>query len=342
MVKLFDDIYAINVIKESKARLDESLAFCLQNAKSLLSPQSFRQLQKICKTIASIPNPSGFAYALNDRFLSYLEDTNFQNQGESFIEKAFLDLSHLHLQSSLETPLGFEELRSLEQNIVLTTLINQLPNPRPIQSLDVDTFNQSTFLLNKAWEILKVSHPQAYQEARRLARLIIFLNVEGFLSGSNFETLGNLYLRDALERKTIADYIEAIIHETGHVLIFSLTIEDELVLNSNEEVYPSPLRQDPRPMMGIFHTFFVAARNILIFDNLLKLNLPELIPERIRLQELFSLFTKAYQEGREVITKQGRLTDKGRQIFRSCQDQIAPILSTYEQGSQNTFPSLNA
>jgi HEXXH motif-containing protein len=45
---------------------------------------------------------------------------------------------------------------------------------------------------------------------------------------------------------------EVLTHEAGHSLLFGLTVDEPLVLNLDDVLYPSPLREDPRPMDDIY------------------------------------------------------------------------------------------
>lgn len=53
---------------------------------------------------------------------------------------------------------------------------------------------------------------------------------------------------------------EFLVHEATHALLFAAACDEPLVLNPPDELYPSPLRKDLRPMDGIFHATLVCAR----------------------------------------------------------------------------------
>jgi HEXXH motif-containing protein len=60
--------------------------------------------------------------------------------------------------------------------------------------------------------------------------------------------------------KTDIELVETLAHESAHSLLFGFAIDDALVENADDERFRSPLRDDPRPMDGIFHAAFVSAR----------------------------------------------------------------------------------
>jgi hypothetical protein len=47
--------------------------------------------------------------------------------------------------------------------------------------------------------------------------------------------------------------VQMLAHESSHNLLFGFSADESLVENSPEELFPSPLRMDPRPMDGICH-----------------------------------------------------------------------------------------
>lgn len=62
---------------------------------------------------------------------------------------------------------------------------------------------------------------------------------------------------------------EVLAHEAGHSLLFGLTVDEPLVLNLDDVLYPSPLREDPRPMDDIYHAAFVSAHMALAMETLI-------------------------------------------------------------------------
>ena len=64
-------------------------------------------------------------------------------------------------------------------------------------------------------------------------------------------------------------YIPRLIHEYSHNLLFGIARNEPLVFNDPEERDESPLRQDLRPMDGIYHALFVSAREALAMRAIL-------------------------------------------------------------------------
>lgn len=85
------------------------------------------------------------------------------------------------------------------------------------------------------------------------------LDAPRFDGGSSYMLWGALALSVDDEKSDLA-MMETLAHEGAHCFLFGLTMEEPLVHNDDNELYQSPLRQDPRPMDGIYHATYVSAR----------------------------------------------------------------------------------
>lgn len=79
----------------------------------------------------------------------------------------------------------------------------------------------------------------------------------GFGGGSSLMLWGAMFINVALD-KTLYDWVDTLVHESSHLLLFGLCSEQPALLNEPDELYTSPLRDEPRPMEGIFHAMFVS------------------------------------------------------------------------------------
>lgn len=73
--------------------------------------------------------------------------------------------------------------------------------------------------------------------------------------------LGAMFIRvPRLNLDPVPYFFEHIIHEASHIHLNCLMVMDPLILNAPEDRFTSPLRGDPRPMIGVFHATYVSAR----------------------------------------------------------------------------------
>jgi hypothetical protein len=82
-------------------------------------------------------------------------------------------------------------------------------------------------------------------------------------------------------------WIEHIIHELAHIRLESLFFHEKLVLNPySEKKFIAPIRDDLRPMRGIFHATFVLIRIRRIFVKMSLAGMDIRFRDRLRLCEL--------------------------------------------------------
>ena len=92
-------------------------------------------------------------------------------------------------------------------------------------------------------------------------------DAESHLSASYRESLGTIYVSLHPNPLTMA---EAIIHEVSHNKLNALLELDPLLRNGYTETYTSPVRPDPRPLMGVLlavHAFQPVARMLEQLDD---------------------------------------------------------------------------
>ena len=134
-----------------------------------------------------------------------------------------------------------------------------------------------------------------------------------FDGASHYQFWGLLLLNPRHHRSPQA-VVEVLAHEASHSLLFGLTVDEPLVLNPDDELYPSPLRQDLRPMEGIYHATYVSARMYWAMDRLSASEL--LSPEERRIAAEAAKKDRAnWERGLSVINEHARLSPTGARIL---------------------------
>lgn len=116
--------------------------------------------------------------------------------------------------------------------------------------------------------------------------------------------------------------VQMLAHESAHDLLFGFCADGPLVENSPDELYPSPLRVDPRPMEGIYHATFVTARMHRAVQKLIDAGIlsgKSLEKARKDLAENARLFAK----GIDVVNRHGKLSPMGEALMRGASDYMA-------------------
>jgi HEXXH motif-containing protein len=182
----------------------------------------------------------------------------------------------------------------------------------------------------KALKKMDLILPELANEFKTLIREVIFVKGDdslkyGFAGGSSYMLWGALFL-NVEEHYEDIDLIEAMSHESGHTLLFGFSLDEPLVLNDDADLYPSPLRDDLRPMDGIYHATYVCARICWTMTELLKtrqLLQKENESVKIRLNNNIENFCNGY----EVIKKYGKLTLTGKKIMKQTHTYMSTIMN---------------
>ncbi len=116
----------------------------------------------------------------------------------------------------------------------------------------------------RSLELLRLHAPNTYAELECLVCEFVpafgsTLNGRTFDGCSSLERWGTILI-NARQDKSDLELSEALTHEGAHNALFALSPVNFHVENPPEERHPSPLRDDPRPINGIYHATFVLAR----------------------------------------------------------------------------------
>lgn len=160
--------------------------------------------------------------------------------------------------------------------------------------------------------------PALAREFRALVRDLIFVaGLPGsdyqFAGGSSYMLWGALFLNAEHHADEIA-MIEAMAHESAHSLLFGFSYDEALVNNPDDELFPSPLRVDPRPMDGIYHATYVSARMHWALSQLLESG--DLTPAETEFaQTARDADLRSFFDGHAVVSAHGKLTATGQALM---------------------------
>jgi len=178
-------------------------------------------------------------------------------------------------------------------------------------------------LLGDGFVLMKETLPALYAEILAIVHEIILLGEpEGdrneFHGASHYQFWG-LLLLNPRHHRTPLEVIEVLAHEASHSLLFGLTIAEPLVLNPDSELFPSPLREDKRPMDGIYHATYVSARMCWAMETIAacgKLSTDECA----KALNSARLDRDNYQAGLEVVLNHADLSESGKRILGSARE----------------------
>lgn len=203
-------------------------------------------------------------------------------------------------------------------------------NAMSLTGLEDPDFSQEEEKLRDALTALSAYSPELYAELVTITREILVLRPDGeqrmsFRGASSFALWGASAFNQ-LVHDHWTDYLKTLVHESAHTLLFAMAREEPLVLNDPGDRYGSPLREDLRPMDGIFHAAFVSAREAYALDQCLRfLELKGDAESKVwisKLEEELSASVCAFWDCADEIKKNGQLSPLGQEILNDTTDWV--------------------
>ncbi|HEU5125374.1 MAG TPA: HEXXH motif-containing putative peptide modification protein [Verrucomicrobiae bacterium] len=181
--------------------------------------------------------------------------------------------------------------------------------------------------INQALRLMQEGDPELAAEIPALLREIILAagsedpKAFTFDGGSSFMLWGAILI-NANRRDGELAMAQMLAHESAHNLLFGFSANGPLVENTADELYPSPLRADPRPMDGIYHATFVTARMYRVMRTLLDSGILSREQEEKARKDLAE-DARLFQLGIDTVQKYARLTEVGEAVIQGATDYMA-------------------
>lgn len=177
-----------------------------------------------------------------------------------------------------------------------------------------------------AMKKLQECDPDLHDEVSVIVREIVIARPDGsqcldYGAASSFALWGALAV-NAAAHSSWPRYFRTIVHEAAHLFLFGMARHEPLVRDSPERRHSSPLRDDLRPMDGIFHAAFVSARESLAFDRLLSRHEEDgslLAVEAEEIEELLESSVIAFWECVDRLRVASSLSQLGELIMAECE-----------------------
>jgi hypothetical protein len=175
--------------------------------------------------------------------------------------------------------------------------------------------------------LLREGAPDIWAELAATTRQIVLVSApprddgRSFGGSATFSLWGAVALNVSRLENRLAAAV-SLAHEVAHAHLFGLAHGGALTENEEAELYPSPLRGDPRPMEGVAHATFVAARMAFALNALLasgRLDRGETTLARAQLAASRS----ACEAGLRTVLASARLTLAGAATFAGLRRHLA-------------------
>ncbi|MEO7635006.1 MAG: HEXXH motif-containing putative peptide modification protein [Sphingomicrobium sp.] len=200
-------------------------------------------------------------------------------------------------------------------------------DPAMLHDCDAALLASAEARIVAAFDLLDRGFPAMANEIRALLREVVI--AEGpedpkapTFDGASSYMLWGATLLNARGQTNVLDTAQALAHESGHNLLFGFCVSGSLVENSDEELFSSPLRQDARPMDGVFHATYVVARMHQTVSRLLEAGVIDDESMPGALADL-AAHRRNFAAGDQVIRDGGRLTPLGTEVIESARSYMA-------------------
>lgn len=172
--------------------------------------------------------------------------------------------------------------------------------------------------IEKALHLISISDPEVYAEIKILIVSIKLFQGRVLRGQASGNTLGAIWLRVPDENDDQVGYwIEHIVHEVSHLKLHAMFYQERFVLNADDErIFKAPIRDDLRPMLGVFHATFVLSRMVRIFRLLSFKGFATRFRDRLQLCQLqFEIGLNSVFSENAKLTENGKLI---RESFKKC------------------------
>ena len=172
----------------------------------------------------------------------------------------------------------------------------------------------------RSMELIATASPLLLKEIYSLVSTILLVNSPVNVGATSPKFFGAIYIslpQGELEKHHDLLLVDQLVHETSHLFLNSIIAHDPLILNSPQERFSSPIRDDLRPMLGVYHATFVLNRVIRVFKKIHALHLYH--DEAFLMMCINNLLIK-YEIAYSTVKAHAVLTKIGKQIFESTRE----------------------
>jgi len=193
-----------------------------------------------------------------------------------------------------------------------------------------DEFMAFRVRLDEAFALLRRAAPELADELDAVVGEIVVATVDETANGQVFDGISVFDLWGAMfinprRHATVLETTEVLVHEATHTLLFGYSLDEPLVLNPLTQRYASPVREDARPMDGVFHGTYVIAMLHYWLRRLIDGGvLSE--PDRASALERIARYGEPFADGIGVIRDDGILTETGRRVIAGAEAYMSAAL----------------
>lgn len=176
-------------------------------------------------------------------------------------------------------------------------------------------------VIQKALALIEKVDKESYQEVSQYISEFMRVGGNCIRTGTNFNLYGLVFYNSNNATQPIYNMADLIIHETSHLYLYSLAVEDPLVLNEIQETYYSEVKRRERPLIGIYHAAFVFIRVIRFLSLLLESDELNAALQK-EVEDRLVLYKRLIRDNLTTIKNHAKLTKLGKDIIQSTEDAL--------------------
>lgn len=173
-----------------------------------------------------------------------------------------------------------------------------------------------SILFTEALELVETCWPEMHTEIKENVKHIIFFKPPGLPFFSDFRVHGVIFASHL--KRPLINVAEWLIHEASHIRLNTLMCARPHLIDDMKAIYPSPWRDELRPLYGIYHGCFVHSRLLRFYRFLIKDTSPF---KTIALKEIDRI-TGELEKGLLIITENANLTSEGMSLVKEMKQNL--------------------
>jgi len=301
---------ALSLRIEFNHSLLNSIKYLLEACIEVVPSSIFSKAVEKINTLDINLKLSGLLGVIHENFFNAIQKQNI-SQVRKIVEK--INDDEFQLKSLLY--INFSEINEYYVPYVKTIFSQERINNVKFFHLSLNDFERAKQSIQRGVSILNKTFPSFFKEFEELVGEILILKAEGLKQGSSSDLFGMIYKSSLFRGERVTDAIDFLIHEQSHLYVHLLNKDDPIVLNAND-LHESALREEKRPLMGIYHATFVLARMYHVLNK--ALSLKEIPEEEIGYcRELLDYYKQRYHVGYDVLKEHAQMTPLGAGLIES-------------------------
>ena len=295
--------------------LKNSLLYLIKACEEVLDENNFYKLQEKINNLDCSLKLSSFLSAIHSKFYNGVKEKNLSKivyLSEEILRKNFFvdSINYINLST----------IDSFYGDFIRKVCSAEVERHKEYYVLEKEDFEHAKDKIAEGFNFLKLHFNNFYEEANDLISEILILNAQGIQAGTSVDLFGMVHKNHTYQMDKLTDIIDFIVHEQSHLYLHLIIKNDPLILNPLER-HESPLRKEPRPLIGIYHATFVLSRIIHVLKTSLEKNLLPITEQEYCL-DLINHYLKRFDVGYSVLNQHAQMTNYGLKILSAMQNLV--------------------